>query len=69
MMAGERAAVTVEVEEFSQDFLSILDQFKVPENFKQFLLTNECNSVKAFVATTSDPKRVDKNVLGLVDWT
>ena len=54
MMAGERVAVAVEVEEFSQDFLSILDQFKVPANFREFLLTNECNSVRAFVATTSD---------------
>ena len=49
--------------EFTQDFMSILDQFKVPEDFRQFLLTNECTSVRAFVDTTSDPKLFDKNVI------
>ena len=49
--------------QFADDFLAILNQFKVPENFKEFLLTNECNSVQAYVATTSDPKLFDKNVI------
>ena len=56
-------AVDAEMSEFSRDFLPILDQFKVPDHFRQFLLTNECNSVHAFVAATSDPTLFDNHVL------
>ena len=64
-MSGDQKIVvfTPITPEFTQDFVSILDQFKVPEDFRQFLLTNECTSVRAFVDTTSDPKLFDKNVI------
>ena len=64
-MSGDAPAAKVDagMAEFTQDFLSILDKFKVTADFRQFLLTSECNSVRAFVDTTSDPKLFDKNVL------
>ena len=48
---------------FAPDFLALLDEKKVPQSFRDFLLEEGCLSIAMFAAATSKEDRVDEEII------
>ena len=49
--------------EFSQDFLALMEEKKVPQCFRDFLLEEGCLTISHFAAATTKEERVDAEVI------
>ena len=55
--------MAVEAKQFAPDFLALLDEKKVPESFRAFLIEGGCLTIPMFAAATSKEERVDAEVI------
>ena len=57
------SAVMAGTKEFSQDFLALMEEKKVPATFREFLLEEGCLTIAQFAAATTKEERVDAEVI------
>ena len=57
------SAMTGVAKEFAQDFLALMEEKKVPQAFRDFLLEENCLTVSQFAAATTKEERVDAEVI------
>ena len=48
---------------FAQDFLALMEEKKVPQSFRDFLLEENCLTINQFAASTTKEERVDAEVI------